>query len=120
MTNLATIIVETFIMGTLRGDFFMELQTIFQNAAADMGATSATHINHAALVALVDRGFIVAHYDYNGRFDGYVPSDRAYSCMYLQNANGGRSMEPRNAYDARLVVERPVWAEAPSGLGVAI
>lgn len=116
----AAIIVETFVMGTIRGDFFLELQTIFQNYMGDMGATPAGHIQHSALVALFDRGFVVAHYNHSGRFDGYVPSERALSCMYLQNPHGGRSMEPRDAHDSRLVVERPEWAEAPSGLGVAI
>jgi hypothetical protein len=120
MTNLAAIIVETFVMGTLRGDFFMELQTIFQNYMGDMGPTPAAHINPSALCVLADRGFVVAHYNHNGHFAGYKPSERALSCMYLQNPHGGRSMEPRDAFDARLVVERPEWADAPSGLGVAI
>jgi hypothetical protein len=120
MLNLAAIVVETFVMGTLSGKAFMALQTIFQNAAADMGATSINHIDNSALCTLVDRGFVTAHYNHKGRFVGYVPSERAQACMYLQNAHGGRSMEPRNAYDSRLVVERPEWAEAASGLGVAI
>lgn len=120
MINLATIIVETFTMGTISGDFFMELQTIFQNYKGDMGATPITHISHKALCALVDRGFVVAHYDHNNRFDGYAPSERALSCMFLQLPSGGRCYEPRDAFDARLVVERPVWADAASGLGVAI
>lgn len=120
MLNLAAIIVETFVMGTLTGDFFMELQTIFQNYMGDMGATPAAHINQRALCALADRGFVVAHYNYNGRFDGYVPSERALSCMFLQLSHGGRCMEPRDAFDARLVVQRPDWAQAASGLGAAI
>lgn len=120
MTKLSEVIVETFVMGTVRGDHFMELQTIFQNYHGDNGATPITEINTESLRYLFERGFIVSHSDYLGRFDGYVPTTAALNCMYLQLAHGGRSSEPRDAFDARLVVRKPEWAEYPSGLGVEI
>ncbi len=120
MNKLSAIIVDTFIMGTLTGDVFTELQTIFQNMAADMGATSITHISVRALQILTDRGFVTTHYDHNGRADGIMPTERAYSCMQLELANGWRCMEPRDAYDARLVVIRPVWAEPACALGISV
>lgn len=119
-SKLETIIVDTFAMGTLTGDVFVELQNIFQNNAGDMGATPIAQISHRALRVLADRGFVVAHYGHNGRFDGYVPSERAQRCLFLQTAMGGRCHEPRDAFDCRLVVERPVWAEQASALGVAV
>ena len=119
--TLASIIVETFTMGTLSGDVFAELQTIFQNYIGDMGATKIAHINVRALRILSDRGFITASCNYQGRFDGYKPSDRALACMHLELANGCRASEPRDAYDGRLVVEAPSWCEAPaSALGVSM
>jgi hypothetical protein len=120
MNKLSAIIVDTFIMGTLTGDVFAELQTIFQNMAADMGATPIAHISVCALQILTDRGFVTTHYSYNGRADGIMPTDRAYSCMHLELANGWRCMEPRDAYDTRLVVDRPAWIEPASALGVSV
>jgi hypothetical protein len=119
MTNLAAIIVETFTMGTLTGDVFVELQNIFQNVASDMGATSISHISVRALQILTDRGFVQTSYDYKGHANGVIPSERAQAYMYLELASGGRCMEPRDAFDARLVVRRPMWCEGASGLGVS-
>jgi hypothetical protein len=122
MNNFAAIIVETYTMGTLAGDAFMQLQTVFQNARADMGATPIAFFTQSALRTLVERGFIVAHYNYSGHFDGYVASDRAEQCMGLELANGQRyGIEPRDAYEARLVVNVPEWCDAPSSaMGVSI
>jgi hypothetical protein len=121
MKNLAAIIVETFTMGTLTGDVFAELQIIFQNYMGDMGATPIAHINVRALQILTDRGFITASYNYEGRHIGYEPSKRALQCMRLELANGGGCYEPRDAFDGRLVVDVPVWCEAPaSALGVSV
>jgi len=120
MSKLSAIIVDTFIMGTIRGDFFMELQTIFQNYMGDMGCTKPEHISGSALAHLSDRGFIATDYNHNGHFRGYKPSDKALSCMFLQLSHGGRVHEPRDAFDGRLVVERPEWAEPASAVGVAI
>lgn len=118
--KLSTVIVDTYMMGTLTGDVFMELQAIFQNAASDMGATEIKDINNAALRVLVDRGFVTASYNHDNRFEGYVPSERAWSCMYLQLANGWRVYEPRDAHNARLVARVPEWIETQSGLGRAV
>jgi len=120
MNNFENVIVETFLMGTLTGDVFLELQAIFQNCKGDMGATDPSHISVRALQILADRGFIVADYGYDGRFCGWLPSDRAHACMYLELASGGRCHEPRDAFDGRLVVDVPVWAEQRSALGVSV
>lgn len=120
MTAIATTIVDTFLLGTLTGDHFLVLQMIFQNARGDMGATAQRDIPAKSLQVLFDRGFIKAHYNYKGHFDGYVPTDRADQCLTLEDAHGCQMVEPRNAYDARLVVLVPEWIDAPNGLGKSI
>jgi hypothetical protein len=107
-------------MGTLTGDVFLELQSIFQNVCGDMGATPAENVAHRAMQTLCDRGFIEAHYNYNNRVDGYVPTARAYAAFKLELASGGECHEPRDAHDARLVVIVPQWAEFRSGLGMSV
>jgi hypothetical protein len=118
--SLSEIIVEIYSMGTLPGDAFLELQSIFQTYMADMGATPLAHISQNAIKLLSERGFITAHYNYSGHYDGEVPSARALNALQLELAQGGRCMEPRDAYDARLVAIVPVWCEQPySALGVS-
>lgn len=117
--NAAKTIVDIFFMGTLTGDIFLELQLVFQNWYGDMGATPTNALSQKAVQVLFDRGFIVAHYGYKGRYEGLRPSDQATQWLYLETAYG-RCMEPRDAFDSRLVVDRPDWAEPRSALGVSV
>ena len=112
--------VETYTMGTLPGNIFLELQYIFQNWYGDMGATPNNQISQRALQVLADRGFITAEYGYKGHYEGERPSRRALQCLVLEDAHGCQMVEPRNAFEARLVVNPPSWVDAPSGLGVSI
>lgn len=118
MTN-SKIIVDLLTLGTLTGDVFLSLQYIFQTYSADLGGTPTREIPMRSLQVLFDRGFVVQYTDCNDRPAGICPSDKAIAGLFLQNADGGRCNEPRDAFDCRLVADVPEWMEAPSAMGVA-
>jgi len=110
-SNMTANTVETFTMGLVATFVFRELQMIFQNYYGDMGATKLANIDPSALSVMIDRGFVTTGYDYRNRPNGIVPSERALAALHLELANGARCSEPRDAFDAKLVANRPAWAE---------
>lgn len=114
--NPAAIIVETYTMGTIRGDAFLELQGIFQHYMGDMLGVDPDYIPHEARQILVDRGFAKVE-KYHDQYL-MIPTSKALQTFYLELQDGQRVREPRDARDGRLVVEIPSWAEYKPALGI--
>jgi len=114
--NPANILVETYTMGTLTGDVFLELQGVFQHYMGDMLGVDPDYIPHAARRTLIERGFATVE-KYHDQYL-VIPSKKALHTFYLELADGRRVSEPRDARDGRLVVEIPTWAEYKPALGV--
>jgi len=110
------IIVETYTMGTLRGDAFLVLQEIFQMAGGDMYGVDPDQVPHEVKQILVDRGFAKVEKIHSSYY--MIPTDQSYHTFYLELGNGWRVMEPRDPSDGRLVVRIPEWAEYQPALGV--
>jgi hypothetical protein len=114
--NPAEILVETYTMGTLTGDAFLELQGIFVAHMGDEHGVDPDWIPQQIRKTLIERGFATVE-----KFSTQyllVPTAQSLRTFYLELSDGSRAREPRDARNGRLVVEIPTWAEYKPALGV--
>ena len=102
--------VECYELGTIATDLFRELQDVFRSVRADMGGIP---LAPKVAEALYCRGLITHERNWQGRgTDCWIPSDKADRGLELEDPNGNPfGIEPRIAYDCRLVPIKPIWAE---------
>jgi hypothetical protein len=117
--NPRDITVETYTMGTVDGETFLELEGVFKASQGDMYGVNPDYIPQRCLQILYDRGFVTIELSYS-KVRYVVPSHKAQQTMYLQKSNGCRVHEPREVQEGRLVVQVPEWAESTPALGKSL